>query len=198
MIQFDEQTHTYTHGGVRVPSVTQILKPLYGDLRFVKQDLLDYKSELGVAVHKAVELHVLGRLDYKSLVSPVSEYFAGYMKFERDTGFIGTATEVKVFSPLGYAGTLDLAGELESGSALIDLKCTAQLSPVVALQTAAYQQAYDNKRKRYALRLMPNDYRLQPYERASDASDFAAFLGLLRVRQWCAANRIDMGEVANV
>jgi hypothetical protein len=187
VIEFDELKHEYTLGGRKLPGVTTILKPFYGDLRFVKQDILDYKSELGVAVHKAVELHVLGGLDYGSLVSPVAEYFDQYLAFEAETGFVATQSEARVHSALGYAGTFDLGGYLRKKSSLVDLKTTAALSPVVALQTAAYQQAAnemkicDTLTHRYALRLTPEKYRLVPF---TGASDFAVFLSLLKIHQW--------------
>lgn len=186
MIQFDELKHEYTLAGRKLPGVTSILKPFYGDLRFVKQDVLDYKSELGVAVHKAVELHVLGGLDYGSLVSPVADYFDQYLAFEAETGFVAMASEVRVHSALGYAGTLDLSGSLRNRLALVDLKTTAALSPVVALQTAAYQHAHNENEpikllNRFALRLTPEKYHLVPF---TGSSDFAVFLSLLKIHQW--------------
>ena len=190
MIQFDAEKHEYKVNGRRLPSVTEILRPLYGDLRFVQQDVLDYKSELGVAVHKAVELHVLGGLDYGSLVSPVAEYFDQFLAFEAETGFQPLESELRVSSALGYAGTLDLAGMLRGKRSVVDLKTTAALSPAVALQTAAYQQGYRETfgfegTTRFALRLLPDKYRLVPF---TDASDFAVFLSLFKVHQWCATH----------
>lgn len=194
VITFDEDKHEYRVNGQRLPSVTEILRPLYGDLRFVAQDLLEYKGELGKAVHKAVELHVKGELDYSSLTSPVAEYFEQYLIFEADTGFAPLESEVRVSSPLGYAGTFDLIGNLDGKLVLVDLKTTAALSPAVALQTAAYAKAYaDSMAKlngsieaRFALRVTPDKYRLQPYKNYSQ--DLAGFLGFLNAHRWCQAN----------
>lgn len=193
MIRFDADTHTYWMGGARLPSVTEVLKPLYGDLRFVDQDLLDYKSELGRAVHRAVELHVLDGLDYSTLDDQVASYFAQYLKFESDTGFKATASEQIVHHTMGYAGTLDLAGNMGTIHAVIDIKTTAALSKAVALQLAAYKAAYIERDfkgplvKRFALRLTPDSYHLHPYSPARDSADFAAFMGFLKVHQWCSA-----------
>ncbi len=189
MIQFDEVKHEYTLGGRKLPGVTSILKPFYGDLRYVQQDVLEYKSELGQAVHKAVELHVLGGLDYSTLVSPVAEYFDQFLRFEAETGFRAIAAEARVHSDLGYAGTLDLAGYMHNMLGVIDVKTTAALSPVVALQLAAYLRAFNERRekkqevatRRFALRLTPDKYRLVPF---TEAGDFAVFLSLLKIHQW--------------
>lgn len=206
MIDFRESDHTYWLDGKKVPGVTSILKPLYvGDFKFVKDDILEYKSELGKAVHRAVELHVKGGLDYSTVVEPVLPLFDGYLKFERESGFKMTGSELRVYSQIyGYAGTCDLAGELNGKHVLIDAKTTAVLSPAVALQLAAYREAYNEARRSelkpmaqrtYALRLTPGDYRLVPYDPFSHKSDFATFMGLLHVYHWCAANKKTM-EIA--
>ena len=193
MIHFDEATHTYWLQDRRLPSVTEVLKPLYGDLRFVDQDLLDYKSDLGRAVHKAIELHVLDGLDYSTLDDLVAQYFSQYLHFEWETGFKATASEQIVHHSMGYAGMLDLAGSLGDTHAVIDAKTTAALSKAVALQLAAYRAAYMDwgyegpSVKRFALRLTPHSYHLQPYLSSRDAADFAAFMGFLKVHQWCSA-----------
>lgn len=213
-VEFREADHSYWKDGRRVPGVTTILRPLYGDLRFVQQDLLDWKSELGQAVHRAVELHVLDDLVYDSLDPAVAAYFAQYLLFEVESGFKPTDTEVRVLHPLGYAGTLDLLGTLPRGvgalrkNALVDIKTTAALSPAVKLQTAAYQQAWvasngDMTRPqavphRYALRLTPDKYRLEPYQPSTDAADFAGFLGLFKAYQWCSANGATVGDFSHV
>lgn len=200
MITFRESDHTYWLDGEQVPGVTTILKPLYiGDLKFVQDDILEYKSALGTAVHRAVELHVKGGLDYSTVVDPVLPYFEGYLKFERESGFKVTGSELRVFSQIyGYAGTCDLAGDLNGKHVLIDAKTTTVLSPAVALQLAAYREAYNEERRpglkqpavrTYALRLMPGDYKLVPYDPFNHKSDFATFVGLLHVHRWCVANK---------
>lgn len=206
VIEFNEERHEYRVGGRRVPSVTEILKPLYGDLRFVREDILEYKRELGVAVHKAVELHVKGELIYSSLEGPVAAYFERYLDWEIESGFKPLHSEQKVYSPLGYAGTVDLVGFVGGRLTIIDLKCTAALSPAVALQVAAYRNAYaatfDTQQERLArasLRLTDKKFHYHPYKPINDATDFGAFLGLLKVTQWCALNGAELSEVtANV
>lgn len=193
-LAFDEATHSYTWNGVRVPSVTQVLRPLYFDLRFVAADLLEHKSGLGKAVHKAVELHVKKGLDYESLDPIVARYFDQFLLFEVESGFRFDQAEVFVHHPLGYAGQVDLCGIRGQGflasRVTVDVKTTSTLSRAVALQTAAYQGALVDKPARYALRLTPDRYYLVPYK--NDAQDFADFLGFLRVHQWCAANNKTM------
>lgn len=202
-IQFCPERHEYQVNGRRMPSVTEILKPLYGDLRFVREDILEYKRELGVAVHKAVELHIKGGLIYSSLEGPVADYFEQYLNFEVETGFEPMASEVMVYSALGYCGTLDIFGRLNGKLMPIDLKCTAALSPAVALQVAAYRKAYaehygidERHLSRSSLRLTPTKFHYHPYKPITDATDFGAFLGLLKINQWCRANGAELSEVS--
>lgn len=201
-VTFDEASHTYRRDGVKVPGVTSILKPLYSDLRFVGADLLEWKSSLGKAVHRAVELHVKDDLVYDSLDPIVAAYFAQYLNFEGDVGFKPAAAEIMVYSSLGYAGTFDLLGALGKFTGLVDLKITSTLSPAVRLQTAAYQHAHKEMTgqcpKRYALRLTPDRYRLEPYETRTDTPDFAAFMGLLSAYRWCQANGAKLGDFDHV
>jgi hypothetical protein len=193
-VLFDAETHTYTRNNRKVPSVTQILTPLYGDLRYVSEDLLAYKSEIGQAVHKACELEALNLLDEETVVPPISLYLQQYRQFVRDTGFIAQDAELRVYSALGYAGTLDLIGILRGEKVLIDIKTTAQISPAVALQTAAYAAAYNEQKgvtpvnKRYALRLGEDFYRLHPYTVSQYGTDLSTFVAFLRVHLWCNAN----------
>jgi len=198
-IQFIESDHSYRVDGQLTPSVTQVLKPLYGDLRFVDADLLQYKSELGQAVHKAVELHCKGSLDLSSVDDLIAPYLRQYQQFEMDSGFRFEASECRVSSRFGYAGTYDLKGWLNHRKALIDVKTVSALSKAVALQLAGYQQAEiettGDKCRRYALRLTPDNYYLHPYSPNTDSTDLAAFLGLVKINQWCAANNKQLGEM---
>jgi hypothetical protein len=201
-LTFDPISHTYWWGKQKVPGVTKILKPLYGDLRFVKQDLLEYKSELGKAVHKAVELYVLDKLDFSTVFSPVEEYLEQYIKFEAESGFKATHAEVFVYSKLGYAGQVDLVGAFPNGrTATIDVKTTAMISPAVALQLMAYKKGIEDTlgikvMDRYALRLTPDKYRLHQFK--DDQTDLSGFVGFLSAYRWSEANGKTFEDMSHV
>lgn len=189
MLAFDEVRHEYTEGGRVLPSVTQILKPLYGELASINPDVLEAKRTLGVNVHKAVELWVAGRA-HELLTVREQQYFNQFLKWVDACDWDIIGSELRLSSALGYAGTVDMvAAHKKTGAlAIIDLKCTAQLSPAVSLQTAGYAQAYAESRgmqanaiQRYSLRLAPTAFYFEPH---SDPSDFAVFLAFLKVHQW--------------
>lgn len=184
--QLNEETHVYTNNGKTLPSVTQILRPLMGDLRFVKSDILEHKSQLGQAVHKAIELHLIDQLDYTSVPNIVMPYLNQFLRFEHDTKFVAVDVECVVSHPLGYAGKLDAVGRINNKLGIFDWKTTTTLSPVVALQTAAYATAHKfGITERYALRLSESNYRLHKYPASEHVSDFQTFTGLLRLHHWC-------------
>lgn len=184
MLTFDEASHTYRYEGKVVPSVTQILGR-YVDLSKIPPDVLQRKRDIGVAVHKAIELDVAGDLDDES-ISPVwAPYFAGWRKFRAESGLEITASEQKLYSTkYAFAGTLDLAGNLPKiGTAIIDTKTTTGLYPTVGPQVAAYAElAGAPKAKRFALLLTPDGkYQLEPL---TDRGDWNVFLAALTIHQW--------------
>ena len=96
-----------------------------------------------------------------------------------------------------FAGTIDRIGTLDGMLSIVDLKTSAAVNPLTALQLAAYQQAYNEAahrgasdplrawaQKRFAVQLRPDgSYRLHEYK---DAADWSTFLALLTSRNWRA------------
>lgn len=186
MLKFDAATHTYSWNGITIPSVTQVLGQLV-DLSMIPRDVLERKRQIGQWVHAAIELDLNDDLDEESIDDEWRGYFDGWRKFKAESGFVMQEAEQQVFSPkFGYAGTLDLLGELPKlGQALIDTKCTAMLYPTVGPQTAAYAEARGvTKAGRFALQLKPNGtYNLHP---CKDRSDFGVFTAALTLFNWRA------------
>lgn len=187
MLTFDADTHTYRWKGAQVPSVTQVLGP-YTDLSRIPRAILDHKRALGQAVHRAIELYLADDLDESSLDPQVADYFAGFLAFEAHSGFRMQMSEQRVYSlKYGYAGTLDLLGELPTGPALIDTKCTTTIYPTAGPQTAAYAEAVGERRiHRYILQLAPGGkYDLVP---CRDPGDWSVFQAALTLHFWRQRN----------
>jgi len=158
-IDFDEEKHEYRAGGVRVPSVSEVLAPLsaerYGELN---PWMLKAAAAKGTAVHEACEL-----IDYG--VEPdedpeIDGYLFAYqtfllehdvewekieavVAFYRDLPFSGDHDEI----PL-YAGTLDRFGMVDGEPTVVDIKTYASLSTDAQLaascQTALYRDALES------------------------------------------------------
>ena len=87
--KFYEDTHTHTIGGVVVPGITTILKPLY-DFSAVPDHILKASCSYGIAVHKMIELYCMGDLDGDGLDDSLKPSLMGFkswlkeMKLKKD------------------------------------------------------------------------------------------------------------------
>lgn len=187
-LTFDEAKHEYRFDGRVVPSVTQVLKPLYS-FDHIPPEVLERKRNLGTAVHKAIELDLANDLDHASLVEAVLPYFQAWQRFNADFAPRNAQSEVRVYSTHGYAGTVDLICESPDQRLwVLDFKTSTDVGPAVALQTAAYAEAYNNMGldlrtpQRGAIHLKPDGtYKLYPY---TDRKDWPTFLACLTLHNW--------------
>lgn len=182
-LTFDEAAHEYRFKGVVVPSVTQILQQVT-DFSGINPDVLERKRHLGVAVHLACELDDTDDLDETALAHEISPYLTAWRRFRSENWGEIEMLEQRVFHPMHrYAGTLDRVMTIQGERCVVDIKTSAQLSPAVGLQLAAYDMALGNdKLKRFAVQLKPDGmYRLQQYK---DPKDYQVFTALLTIQNW--------------
>lgn len=193
---FDEARHAYTLDGAPVPGVTSVLKVCSAaDYAGVDPAVLELAAERGRAVHRLIELDGQGRLDEDSLDARLRPYLAQWRQFLAQSGFRPLLQEAQVASRrYGYAGTLDLFGELNGGLALIDAKSVVRVMPTTGPQLAGYELALrecapellpaDTKCPRFALQLAPGGrWRLEPFTSPRDAR---VFLAALTIHQFTA------------
>jgi L-ascorbate metabolism protein UlaG (beta-lactamase superfamily) len=187
-LTFREDIHEYRYGGVVVPSVTQILKPLV-DYSHVPADALEKARQEGVAIHKTVELECKGDLDEDALPDWLRPYLSAWRKFVLEAGFVLEASEERVYHPgHHYAGTLDLRGATRNHKqAVIDIKRSFAAGPAIGVQTAAYANAIGwQKAARFGLQLRADGtYRLREF---NDPTDRTVFLALLTVHRYRERN----------
>jgi hypothetical protein len=182
VLTLDKETHVYTLGDRRMPSVTEILK---GAGLVDDQWFTDAGRWRGSAVHSACWYDDQNDLDEDGLDDRLKPYLAAYRKFKAETGFVPTAIEEPLHHALlGYAGTPDRIGELSGGRlCLPDLKSGAS-SRVTRYQTAAYAGCLPSPRKyvRMEVRLKDNGkYTLQIFEPKDFEHDFRKFQSMIDV-----------------
>lgn len=190
MVTLDEATHTYTDElGLIVPSVTGIIDCLT-DYLGIPEHVLDHKSQIGLAVHKACELYDKGELDWSTVSEVILPYLLAWIKFLEDTDFQVVLNEHIVYHKRHrYAGKLDRVGFIKGRLATIDIKATVVIGPHVGVQLAGYHEAVNSVRKkadkslnRYAVQLKPDGkYRLVPF---ADKADYSVFLAQLTTYNW--------------
>lgn len=182
-LHFDEASHTYRLGGVRLPSVTQVLDPLQ-ELDGIPRHILEAAAAFGTNVHAACHLWNQGVLDEEQLDPALLPYLTAWRKFLDDVTGVVVGSEVRVVNrQLRYAGTLDSLVRIKGVHELVDIKATAAIPRTVGPQTAAYAHALGEPRiKRRVVQLRGDGtYRT---ERLTDSSDWNLFLSALNVHNW--------------
>lgn len=189
-IDFDERSHRYTVAGSEFLSVTKAIDAVGLISDWAKDEAA---AERGTAVHLATRLHdekneSLLRVHLRETAEMETEgYLLGWRSFLSQTGFKVRLIEHRVHDRInGYAGTLDRTGIFRGQEAVADIKSnkSGQVSPTVAMQTAAYANAYKPGRRllRIAVALKPDGtFRCAVYKPKSLRRDLDDFLAVLRV-----------------
>lgn len=194
IVQRRDPDHVYTDETGRVwPGVTSILgavPPWLGRFDHVPADRLEYKRQLGTAIHLAIALDADGALDEASVDPAVGPYLAAWRRFKAETGFVARWTEQVVWHPTyGFAGTLDALGAMPDGrKLLVDAKSgSEQDADLAGPQTAAYIEAAralglagaDGVVSRCSVHLRDDEtYRIVPHTNRRDWNVFLAALEL--------------------
>ncbi len=192
MLEFRADDHAYHWDGVRVPSVTQVLAPLF-DFSSVSRAALEAAAALGKAVHLATQLDDTADLNEASVDPLVMPYLDAWRQFRHDTGAAMIEIESPIYSKrYGFAGTPDRVALLNDDIVLLDIKTSAAMHPAFGPQLAAYTEMFNELRsvrygkiaKRYAVALRGDGtYALKPYTDRNDMSVFLAALALWRFRE---------------
>jgi hypothetical protein len=178
-IIFDDINHAYYIDGVRLPSVTQILKA-EGYYGWLSDN--DFAMRLGREVHMATEL--LDRNDLADYSPDVwyAPYLEAYKKFKSDYAVEIKEIEIRAVSKTwAYAGTVDRIAIVKGKLAIYDLK-TGSPRPCTALQTAGYKIAVEEMKiakiqTRWGV-LLQNDgtYIPEEYENKGDENVFKSIV----------------------
>ena len=192
-LTFDAAKHEYRLDGAVVPSVTQVLAPLY-DFDRIPADVLERKRQIGKALDDLIELDLRDDLDESSIDPALDGYFKAWRLFSKEKRVSVLELQKPVFSKtFRFAGTPDFWGTLDDHAALVDWKCTADMHPAVALQTAGYELAGEESIvgwprgiRRYGVQFKPDGtYAITQY---IDKQDRGTFLSLLSLQNWKARN----------
>ena len=192
---FTEDNHEYRVGANVVPACTAVLAE--GGLvpyRFVSEELLERKGELGKEVHRACHLHNVNHLgQYDPLVKP---YLHAWIKFkEQCRTFKLIASEHQTVASLNgmqFGMKLDCNAFIDGADTIIELK-TGAIWPHAGVQMAGYACGLPHPkytspmarfiaRKRLVVELRDNGVpKVHVFE---DKSDFEVFASLLHVASW--------------
>ena len=182
MLEFNAEKHEYKLDGVKIPSVTQIISAVNGNIwGMIDAETMEIACQRGTAVHTITELHDKGTLDIDTIDPALTGYHEAYLKFLKECNPVWDLIECKVHSgPFRYAGTLDRTGTLGGKNIILDIKSGVK-NTWTGCQLAAYDKALNDGilRKRYGLYLSKNGkYKLEPYTNTTDWNIFLSALNI--------------------
>ena len=137
---FDEETHTYTFLGRRVPSVTELCAPLTAGKYSVGAGVVEAAANRGSAVHEYTRLYDLDILPAE-IEGEVLPYLSAYAAFIRDYAPQWDYVEIPLFSS-SYAGTADRIGRIDGAPYIVDIKTTASMDRASKLALACQLYGY--------------------------------------------------------
>jgi len=194
-LTFNAEKHEYSIDGVVIPGYSRIAKDMgLVDYSNVSPADLEYKGQVGSAVHKAIFLHNEDTLDMDSLAEPVTGYFNSWLMFVelyKPTILIQYSENPICSFKWRYGVTPDIVAEIKGILTVLELKCVSAMNAVTALQTSAQkialEETYNIKiKQRWGLQLKPDCMpELKCYEKLSDTT---AWLSNVNAWYWKKEN----------
>lgn len=154
-VDFNEENHEYSVGGIRVPSVSEILLHLnperYGDLN---PWMLKSAAARGTAVHEACELIDYGEEPEEN--AEIDGYLKAYtmfllehdVKWELVESVVGYYRGMPFDDGLGelplYCGTVDRFGLVDGLPSVVDIKTYASMNTDAQLTASCQTRLYED------------------------------------------------------
>lgn len=170
-IEFNEKDHIYMKNGIVLPSVTQIMQPLYEQVYGkADSDASDNGKSKGKEIHRAIDDYCeFGMIDISEEYKP---YLDNFIRYIDEHQYEIVASEVMLWHPVyGYAGKIDIIVRNPKGEfVLIDNK-TGDLQPKLhAVQLQAYTDMWSANKMpeiafKVALGLSDKGYKEHRYDK---------------------------------
>lgn len=152
LLEFKEDTHTYSIDGVVLPSVTQIISEIMPNkYANVNRRVLNKKAKFGTEGHKIIEcLNVSDLESAKNHVRTIENKsleicLREYLRLISKHNIKPYIHEVSVHYGYIYAGTLDMIANVNNELSLIDIKFTSALDKeYLSWQLGMYSLALNN------------------------------------------------------
>lgn len=188
---FDPQRHEYTIDGVRVPSVTEILKVVV-DFSGIPDAVLENARDRGEKLARAIDLHNRECLDRSSLDAGTLAGVDAWAQYLEDTGATVIESEAPVYHVgLRYAGKPDCVLAVGAHYVIPDVKATHEPPRTVGAQTAAYERAWAERVRRGKIQRECVHIKDGKYQRLPrrDPADWSLFVSCLNVYTFMRKNR---------
>jgi hypothetical protein len=181
----------YRIGDNRYMSVTTALS-LLSDFSKVDPSDLKKAAEFGKAAHDMVDKYERKRLNI-NLDNELRPLLKAWISIKKEHEIEVIKTELKIYSTRYiYAGTLDVLAMVKGIRSVIEIKTRPYNCTTDALQTAAYQQAYNEMNpkakalKRFFCGLFVGGEKrfFEIKKKSSQPDNFQLFLSALAIKKW--------------
>ena len=175
-LEYNDEKHTYMVGDRKVPSVTRVIdsvfpkyltewaascgadywkenygedNDMYNGIRNAHKQISHKAQNIGIEVHKWIELFITVKILSKGKGETISDYpdevkvpMQNFHKWEESRDIEWIACEKKVYSrSWEYAGTIDALAKINGKLCVIDFKTSAKIYKEYYLQVSAYCNA---------------------------------------------------------
>ena len=144
-----EETHDYFYDGIKVPSVTEIAKPIsFERLNELPNGVVEQARQRGTAVHAYAEEYLLcGELDWDRIEPQYLPYVENFVNWARTYKPKVLYTEYRMGCE-EFAGTTDLICEIDGYITIVDYKTS---SAVDKKSLSVQLEGYDRLAKKYGI-----------------------------------------------
>lgn len=188
-LEFNEEKHEYFLENVLIPSVSEIIKPIYQNVyKNVYERILENAAERGTKVHRAIEF--ISKYNFEKFDDEILGYIEAYKKFKKDyNNWTLKHSELRTYhKSLLYGMTIDQCYETPEGIVICDIKTakTAQKkawSVQLSAYKAGFESQYSKVSKIVALQLFENG----KYKVHDLKDNFQIFLYCLEIHKFWRA-----------
>lgn len=149
-LTFKEDTHSYFLRDLPIPSVSEIIRPIYQKVYGkIDENTLNMASERGTRIHRAIEFS--SKYNFCGIDTDISGYIEAYKKFKRKyKNWKLLKSEFQTYhKSLLYGMTLDELYETPQGLVICDIKTTKVSYPNAwSVQLSAYKSGYESHYKK--------------------------------------------------
>ncbi len=146
-VEFFPKHHIYTYDGIRIPSVTEIIRFANAETDYsaVPEWILKRAGEIGDLTHAIIHRYYAEHGNLITDDKSVRAYLEAFYHFLTNNNFKCKFTELQLFCSCHFiAGTVDLVGFLNGEPYILDIKTTNKINKeYVELQTAAYHHLFE-------------------------------------------------------
>lgn len=174
-----DEDHIYRVDGMKVPSVTQLLK----EFGFYGENMLRFADPtFGSAVHLACQYDDAGTLDESSLDESVRLRLVQWRKYKKENYVYVALNEKPLYSKSGFCGTPDKVNKIGISNYVDDIKTSKIRSLATKVQLVMYKRlAKENGFPIHGCReivLTDDSYEIIPHDTTKEARIMNSMLNI--------------------